>query len=175
MNAAQLAILSTEILTTGHPDTGAYNANAQTAADEINALNRPNSNTVQAMFMYLFNKKHRTNQGTDTVYTPIIGRLLHVADSAVDADPFGRGAGNEVNLQQIHACKAMVTLLNSTHIDLLDYSDTDLPLGYLNGAGVISPSHKTALDELSNNLQSRATELGLPQVKASHITEVRGG
>ena len=174
MNDAQLATLAAELTTSTHPSTPTYNADAQLAADELNALNIASENTIQVMFDYMFNKKHQTGQGTDTVYTPILGRLLHAAESAAGSDPFGRGAGNELNLQQIHACKAMKLVFETMHVSDLDYSDSNLPLGYLNGAGVISVAQRNALEALSDNLQSQATVLGLPVVRANDVLEARG-
>ena len=39
-----IALLTTE-LASGHPDTGAYDGNAETAADELNAINRTTNKT----------------------------------------------------------------------------------------------------------------------------------
>lgn len=172
MNNDQYLILKTELLA-GHPITGAYNADDALAADQLNAVNEPNANSLESMINYMLTIKHKTGQGADTTYTPVIGRMISVAESVLGGDPFGRGAGNEVNLQQIHACKTLVLLIQSGKLIDMDFTNANLPMGYLNGAGVISPAHKTALEDLSKNQISRAREIGLPKVWPGDVEYAR--
>lgn len=152
--------LAAELLA-GHPVTGAYNADDDLAAAELNAVNRPALSLLTDVMQYIIERNHRTQQGTDTTYTTILGRLYHAAESAVGDDPFGRGAGNELTLIHLHACKFFKAIFQSPQIDSLDYSDTNLPTGQVNGAGVWSTAHATAIEALSDNQISRAQELGL--------------
>lgn len=165
-------------LAAGHPTTGAYNADNALAAAELNAVNRPNSNSVGAMMAYLLNKKHRTNQGADTTYVPIIGRLGMVAESAVGSDPFGRGAGNELNLAQITACKTFLLLFTSPHLTATDLDDANLPYGYTEASGAWAASHTAALQALSQNQLSRAQEIAAAlqysgPITATHVQNAR--
>lgn len=144
--------------------------------DVVASLNNKiysNSNSISLIYEYMFNKNHRTNQGTDTQYVPMIGRLSMVANAAVGSDPFGRGAGGEVNLIQKTACITLLELLNSPNAPTIDFTDSNFPLGSVNGAGVISPAHKDAIIALSENQISRAQQLGLPKIREGHIQEAR--
>ena len=150
-------------LTAGHPVTGAYNADDALAAAELNALNIDNNAPVSAMFEYVINKNHRTNNGTDTQYTPIIGRLRHVAESSVGDDPFG--TGSSLSLIQIHAAKAFVALFDTSHVSSVPFeSGSGLPLGTLNGAGIISTAHQSAIEALSEDQISQAQAKGLGHI-----------
>ena len=164
-------------LAAGHPVTGAYNVDDALAAAELNAKNIDNDAPVSAMYDYLLNKNHRTNQGTDTQFTPILGRLEHVARSAVGDDPFGRGAGNELILIQVHAAMAFSSLFNTSHVSGVAFqAGSGLPLGTLNGAGIISPAHQAAIEALSENqinvLQDNPG-IGLIQADAGHVARAR--
>lgn len=140
-------------------------------AGALNAPDRIGSNSLGAMLTYLLTIKHRTGQGADTTYTPVIGRLSHAASAAVGDDPFGRGS--MLTLEQVHACRTILMLFQSPHLSQLDYSDVSLPFGYVNAAGVWSAAHKDALTALSTNRQSRAQELGLSVIDEGHVNYVR--
>jgi len=147
-----------------------------TDAQVVTSINNPiysNTNPVGKIYEYLFNKNHRTNQVSDTQYVPIIGRLTMAAEAAVGSDPFGRGAGKEINLIQKTACITLLELLRSPNAPSIDFTDSNFPLGSVNGAGVISTLQKTAIEALSANQISRAQDLGLPKVKTYHVTEAR--
>ncbi len=162
-------------LTAGHPDTGAYSANDATAASELNAPNRPANNQLGEMLKYLISKKHRTNQGVDTTYTPILGRIHHIARSNTGDDPFGRASGGYSGLdaQHIHACKSFIVLFESQHLSDLDFDDANLPYGFVEASGAWSTTHTSALKALSQNQRSRAEEIGLGHIDKEDVTIAR--
>lgn len=165
------SVLSTEV-TTDPLSRGYSGMTDQAVADSLNeAADRPDRNSLGAMLSYLLTIKHRTNSGTDIVFTPVIGRLSHAAESAVGSDPFG--SGNSLSLEQKHACAAVMMLFTSPHLSAIDFSDTSLPFGYVNAAGVWNAAHRDALTALSQNQQTRARELGLGQVTAGDVNYVR--
>ena len=88
--ANRITTITTELTT----DPLARGYSGMTTVQKTDSLNktidRPDSNSISAMFDYLINKNHRTNQDSDIQYTPIIGRLYHVAESAIGDDPFGQ-------------------------------------------------------------------------------------
>ena len=143
-------------------------------ADLLNTVNIPTTeaNNISRIYGYIFNKNHRTNQGSDTQYVPIIGRLVMVAESVLGSDPFGRGAGNEINLIQKTSCLALLELLRSPNSPSIDLTDSNFPLGSVNGAGVISTAHKNDIEALSQATISRAHELGI-QVREGDVTTAR--
>lgn len=170
--AMDYAALKAE-LDSGHPTTGAYSLTDNIARDQLNEVNRPAQNTAEAMFLYCLTRKHRTNQGADTTFTPIIGRLSHIARSEAGADPFGRGLSNELALQHVHACQTFVSLFESAISLGIDFSDSNLPFGFAQAAGAYSTSHQTDLQELSNNQRSRAQELGFGRIRTQDVAHAR--
>lgn len=165
------AALSAELLA-GHPDTGAYSPDDATAAAEINAANRPNARAAVDVFEYFLSRQHRTQQGADATYTTLLGRLVHAAESPVGSDPFGRGAGQELNIQQKHGCVSLLEWLRRGDSSV-ETTDANLRLGYVNGAGVISTGQRTEIEALSMNQISRAAELGFGPVDPEDVTLAR--
>lgn len=170
-----IAALKTE-LDSGHPDTGAYNVNDETAAAELNAMNRPAEGGVDGMLSYLITNRARSNEGTDTVNTAILGRIEHVAESSVGDDPFG--TGSVLTLEHIHAAKMMLRTMTSAQLSTVNFVNTEFgnalsALAGGTGCDAIRPADKTALEALSQNQQSRATELGLGRVWPINVTEAR--
>jgi len=146
----------------------------QQTADSLNANTYSNANPITAIYEYLFNKNHRTNQGADSQYVPIIGRLAMAADSAIGSDPFGRGTGNEINLIQKTACITLQELLRSPNAPAIDFTDTGFPLGSVNGAGVISSAHINNITALSQNQISRGVLIGAGvMIRSGEIAEAR--
>lgn len=155
-------------LAAGHPDTGAYNANAVTAAGELNAINRPAVAGITALRNYFLLERKGS--------MALMGRLEFVAGSAVGAvDPLGDVV--TLGLAHITAAKTLLNILNAASDFSLDLNDSrfgalldDLAAA---GAKVIAPADKTALLALSTNQQSRASEIGVSFVKAGHVLEAR--
>ena len=86
---------------------------------------------------------------------------------------------DNVTQEQIHAAKMFLFLVNSPHINTLDFLNTEVDAMFsaLGGGGpnakVWKPADITALKALSQNQQSRAQELGLGTVKEGTVTRAR--
>jgi len=167
-------VLASEL--TVDPLTRGYSAmtDAQAAAD-LNSTYRPAPNVIGEMLKYLINKKHRTNQGGDDTFSPIIGRLEHVARANDGDDPFGRASGGYAGLdvQHIHACSAFLEVFRSQHLLEMAFDDADLPYGFVEASGAWSTTHTAALQALSANQISRAHELGLPELTETDVNRAR--
>lgn len=137
----------------------------------LNTLNRTAKGGIAGMMEYLLNNKNRTNTGTDTVASAILGRLHHVADSAIGSDPFGSTI--VVTNEMKHAAQSFLDLLHSPHLLEIDFDGIDLPYVRCTDAGIWKIADVSALKALSTNKQSRANELGLGRVRLGHVQEVR--
>ena len=166
-------ILATELI--DDPLLRGYSTMTDTEARvDLNSLYRPSNNIIGAMMEYLINKKHRTNQGGDDTFSPIIGRLYHIARSNEGDDPFGRaGAYAGLDIQHIHACQSFITLFESAQLADLDFNDANLPWGFVEASGAWSTTHTSELQALSDNQISRATELGLPVLTDTDVSRAR--
>ena len=144
------------------------------AAADLNTEYRPAKNFITAMMEYLVNKKHRTNQGGDDTFSPIIGRLYHIARSNDGDDPFSRaGAYTGLDIQHIHACQTFITIFESSQLEDLDYNDTNLPWGFVEASGAWSTTHTSEMQALSNNQISRAVELGFGVLRDGDVVYAR--
>ena len=145
---------------------------AEQKAASLNAPDRPADGSATGMLQWLATHKNRSNDGSDTVGTAMLGRLRSVAEAAVGDDPFGRGVGNEVTLPQKHAAQAFLILVSSEAV-VLDFTNTDVGLFFdeMESATVWKPADTTALQALSQNKQSRGQEIGAGHVRVGHILE----
>ena len=144
------------------------------AADDLNTEYRPANNVIGAMMEYLVNKKHRTNQGGDDTFSPIIGRLYHVARSNGGDDPFSRaGTYTGLDIQHIHACQTFITLFESAQLADLDFNDANLPWGFVEASGAWSTTHTSDMQALSDNQISRAQELDFGYVLEGDVLYAR--
>lgn len=159
-------------LLSGHPGTGAYSLDDATAAAELNAANRPNARTSVDVFEYFLSRQHRTQQGGDSANTTLLGRLIHAAESNVGSDPFSRGAGHELNIQQKHGCLSLLEWLRRSD-SAMETLDANLRLGYVNGAGVISVGQRAEIEAMSADQISRGVELGFGHVDPEDVTTAR--
>ena len=107
---------------------------------------------------------------------PLIGRLEIVANSTVGADPLGDTVS--LTLEQITAATTMFLIVTPSSEFSLNLNDSrfdsllnDLAAG--SGAKVISPGDKTAIQALSDNQQTRASELGLGNVREGTVAQAR--
>lgn len=129
------------------------------------------------MLSFITKNRARTNEGTDTQNTAILGRLIAVANADVNSDVFG--SGRLTTLEQKHAASTFVFILNNNNMAVFDFVDTEVEamINKLNGnsgnAGVWTNSDGNTLKALSQNKQTRPMELGLSVVKLGHITEAR--
>ena len=165
-------------LLSGHPVTGAYNANNKLAADELNALNRDAPGGVLGMLEYVLKNRSRTNAGTDLTPTAIVGRLQSVAEGTVGVDPFG--AGQNLTMEHIHAAKMFMLLLRSdpqtTTFDFVNAEVStmmDILGGGSGNARVWKSGDIDALKGLSQNKQSRASELGWRKIQEGDVEYAR--
>ena len=149
------------ILLGSHPDGTDYTLLDDAAAlAKFTELNRPASADKSEILQYLLLERHDTNDGADTAPAYLYGRIALVAQSNDGDDPFGRGAGNEVDRRQIMSALTLLRIVGPDSgfaLDLLD-SRFDSMLTHMQGAGAISPGDKTNLQALSNNKQSHAME-----------------
>lgn len=166
----------------GHPDTGAFNVDAATAAGEWNALNRTNEAldiAVVLKFLILDNT-YKLNDGTDTQDRSIWQRMKEVvalADtpSAAVANPWGAAAlGSITEIQQLktHELFDLFTLSaqGGLPIDLTD-SNFQIYLAGAQSAGCMSEAQETAL--LALNKLSYAQELGYPAIDPVDLITAR--
>jgi hypothetical protein len=162
---ADLYAIQAELLA-GHPDTGPYSADDQTATDELNAFNRNAEAGVLAIKEY-FILERKLDQ-------TLWGRMQIVAESAVGEDPLAEGV--PLTNDHITACMSLSTIMVTEFaIDTTDTRFDDL-LTFIGaqGAKVIQPADVTNLRALSVNTQSRAMEqnLGAP-IRVGHVTQAR--
>jgi len=146
--------LSTE-LAAGHPDTGAYDADARTAAEQINAKNRGRLDPIGSAELLAWSAG--ASDGDDP-------RLLKIETAA------------EVHVsKQVHAlAKAALKTIerDETELDLTLPDRMALVDGLVAG-GVLSAADKTSLIATSTTAISRAEELELPVIKPGHVIEAR--
>jgi len=175
---ANIQKLKVALTANNHPVTGAYDADAQLAADQLNALNITAEGGIDGMLRYIVENRSRTNTGTDDVATSILGRLESVAEAAVSDDVFG-ATGNTITMEHIHAAKMFRTLFVSSHLGSIDFANTEViammdALGSGSGnAKVWKPADVTALKALSQNTQSYASDQGIGFVKPGHVEQAR--
>lgn len=175
MTPAQLATLKTEITTNPLGITPAYSTMGdEAAADRINVIDRPADGSVNGMLNYLLVNKSRDNTGTDTVATSMLGRLILASQTAVAANPFG-ATGGAMTLDTKCSALAMLEIVRNPNVTTLPYQKSTLQqlLDDMVTAKVMKAADKAAIIALSNNLQSRASELGLPRVTASDIADAK--
>ena len=170
-------------LDAGHPDTGAYSANDQTARDELNAVNRPDTVTIEECINFLLMENVHQTDGTDTQDRAIWTRLKDVEALAVTptgavSNPWGSvEIGNITEIRQIKTAQLLdyFTIIASGDLPV-DLSDTNFK-SYVAGArqaGCMSTAQETALLALGNARQSRASELGFgPEVNIGDIQNAR--
>ncbi len=177
-----IAALAVE-LAAGHPDTGAYNADDALAAGELNAKNRPANVSIEDIMKFLIlDNTHKMDDGTDTQDRSLWQRMKEVVamsdtPDAAAANPWGASAlGNITEIQQVktHQLFEYFTLFaqGGLSVDLTD-SNFKVYLAGAQAAGCMSESQETALLAMSNNLQSRAAEIGLGWVRPGNVKEAR--
>ena len=170
-------------LTAGHPDTGAYNADDALAAAEINAVNRPNTVSIDAVLSFLvMEKSFRTNDGTDTFSRSVWARMqdvdaLAVTPIASGSSPWGSTSIPNIAIINQVRVKALLAFLElSAQGNLqIDFNNTKFD-NYLTGAvaaGCMSQAQSNQLKALSDDLQSRAAEVGLGHVRVGHVQQAR--
>lgn len=167
-----LALLQSELLA-GHPITGAYSADAATAVSELNEYNITSAVSISKIAEYMLLETHKSNEGTDLQVSSLYGRLEQVALSSVGDDPLG--SGTVTDQVSLCAAKSFVWMLSNQSLNL-DLSDAKFETlaGKLSTAKVYGIADKGAIIALSNNIQSRAIQIGLGRVSIQMIDEARG-
>lgn len=168
-------VLKTELTT--DPLTRGYSTMSDIqAANDLNTVYRDiDEGGIEGMVRYLATHKNRTNTGTDTVGSAMLGRLYHVADSAIGANPFGASPALTVTNAMKHAARSFIELFNNSTLSTVDFQNTEIDLFYTacTDAGVWKAADVTALKALSQSKQSRATELGIGYVREGDVAQAR--
>lgn len=178
LNQSELLVLRAELdQPGGHPDTGAYDADPQIAANQLNEMNRPGDGDPHDLVRYVWLERHRTNSGTDTANSYIYGRLK-VAQMATEGDnPFGATPPIQITVDQLASVNTMLDIIDAIKAGTVSVSlgDTRLRnmLADLRDCGVMSAGDRTAIIALADNEQSRAAEIGLPRIRAVDVVNAR--
>ena len=148
-----LQILHDELLT-GHPVTGPYSADAATAAEQINAVNRTRTVPISSGELLAW------SAGAGIGDRP---RLIKIEE------------GTQSQNEQIAAiCKVAEGTIkrDGTELDLLKL-DRKAMVAALVAAGVLSQADSDSLYSLATQAISRATEIGLSNVRAGTVEQAR--
>jgi len=148
-----LATLHDELLI-GHPVTGPYAADAATAAAEINALNR--TRTVPISSGELLAWSGAKSDGD----RPRIIKIEEGENSAVE------------DVAAICKVAAETIRRDGTELDL-SRADRVAMVSALVAAGVLSQADSDSLYALATEAISRATEIGLSNVRAGTVEQAR--
>ena len=176
--AGKIDIIRTEI--TADPLSRGYAGMTDLqVADDMNLVNREAEGGTIGMLSYLLKNRSRTNLGDDIVAISIYGRLQTVAESNIGDDPFGIGAAAQLTREHIYSAKMFIALINSPQLSTMDFvnSEVTIMLDILAGSSgngrVWKTGDVTAIKALSENQQSRASELGISKVREGNIQEAR--
>lgn len=142
-------------LTAGHPDTGAYSADATTAVTELNAKNRTRYAPVTSRQLLSW-----CAGGSPPETKSRMVRLREAEASGVEA------------IKGIASAALLMITRDGTALDLSDASHFAM-LGALVSASVFTAAEQTELQALATESISRAEELGLGVVKPGHVEEAR--
>ena len=148
-----LATLHDELII-GHPVTGPYSADAATAAEQINAINRTRTVPISSGELLAW------SAGAGAGDRP---RLIKIEEGTMAAD------------EQIAAiCKVAEGTINRDGTELdLSRPDRAEMVAALGAAGVLSQADQDSLYELATRQISRADEIGLSNVRAGTIEQAR--
>jgi len=148
-----LQILHDELLI-GHPVTGPYSADAATAAEQINALNRTRIVPVSSGELLAWSGAASSGDRP---------RLIKIEAGTASAD------------EQVAAiCKVAESTINRDGTELdLSKPDRAGMVAALVQAGVLSQADSDSLYNLATQAISRATEIGLSNVRAGTVEQAR--
>lgn len=150
---ANLQALEAE-LDAGHPVTGAYSANSEAAAEEINALNRTRINPIGSAELLAWSGQA---SGGDRP------RIIKIEEGKANADE--QCAALCITAEQM-------IMRDNTSLDL-NLPDRVAMLNALVAYGVLSAADKASIDALAEESISRAIELSLGSVRAGTIEQAR--
>jgi hypothetical protein len=150
---ANLQALKAE-LDAGHPVTGAYSANSEAAAEEINALNRTRINPIGSAELLAWSGQASSGDRP---------RIIKIEEGKANADE--QCAALCITAEQM-------IMRDNTSLDL-NLPDRVAMLNALVAYGVLSASDKASIDALAEESISRADELSLGSVRAGTIEQAR--
>jgi len=174
-----VGIIKDEI--TNDPLTRGYSGmTSSQVATDMNTSYRSAEGGIDMMLNYCIINRSRTNNGSDTVALPLLGRLHCVADASIGSDPFGTGvAGNQITIEMKTWSKTFLTAFMSPSLETLNFINSEIDAGFRSlgpgKAAVWKLPDINALRAFSQNQQSRAQELGLGRVKPGQVEEARRG
>lgn len=150
---ANLQALKAELIS-GHPVTGAYSANANDAAEQINAVNRTRINAIGSAELLAWSGQASSGDRP---------RIIKIEEGKANADE-----------QCVALCitAEQMIMRDNTSLDL-NLPDRVAMLNALVAFGVLSEADKTSLNALSEQAISRAEELSLGSVRAGTIEQAR--
>ena len=150
---ANLQALKAE-LDAGHPVTGAYSANSEAAAEEINALNRTRINAIGSAELLAWSGQASSGDRP---------RIIKIEEGKANADE--QCAALCITAEQM-------IMRDNTSLDL-NLPDRVAMLNALVAYGVLSAADKVSIDALAEESISRADELSLGSVRAGTIEQAR--
>jgi hypothetical protein len=150
---ANLQALKAE-LDAGHPVTGAYSANSEAAAEEINALNRTRINAIGSAELLAWSGQASSGDRP---------RIIKIEEGKANADE---------QCSALCITAEQMIMRDNTSLDL-NLPDRVAMLNALVAYGVLSASDKASIDELAEESISRADELSLGSVRAGTIEQAR--
>jgi hypothetical protein len=150
---ANLRALKAE-LDAGHPVTGAYSANSEAAAEEINALNRTRINAIGSAELLAWSGQASSGDRP---------RIIKIEEGKANADE--QCAALCITAEQM-------IMRDNTSLDL-NLPDRVAMLNALVAYGVLSAADKASIDALAEESISRADELSLGSVRAGTIEQAR--
>jgi len=150
---ANLQALKAE-LDAGHPVTGAYSANSEAAAEEINALNRTRINAIGSAELLAWSGQASSGDRP---------RIIKIEEGKANADE--QCAALCITAEQM-------IMRDNTSLDL-NLPDRVAMLNALVAYGVLSAADKASIDALAEESISRADELTLGSVRAGTIEQAR--
>lgn len=150
---ANLQALKAE-LDAGHPVTGAYSANSEAAAEEINALNRTRINAIGSAELLAWSGQSSSGDRP---------RIIKIEEGKANADE--QCAALCITAEQM-------IMRDNTSLDL-NLPDRVAMLNALVAYGVLSAADKASIDALAEESISRADELSLGSVRAGTIEQAR--
>ena len=145
---SNIAVLKAE-LAAGHPDTGAYSADAAMALAELQAVNRTRLVAIPSTELLAWSASS--------------GRYNSIKAAADDTS-------HAVN--SVAAAAYLMITRDETSLDL-NLADRVAFVDALVNGGVLTADDRTSLNTLATENISRETELGLSGTKVGHILEAR--
>ena len=141
-------------LDAGHPVTGAYSAESEAAAEEINALNRTRIDPIGSAELLAWSGQASSGDRP---------RIIKIEEGKANADE--QCAALCITAEQM-------IMRDNTSLDL-NLPDRVAMLNALVAYGVLSAADKASIDALAEESISRAEELSLGSVRAGTIEQAR--